>query len=67
MTCNFLFLDDIALSGSQVVGLTNELNANEPTLLRIVDLTGREVEPQPNRIILYQYSDGTVKRKFNLD
>ena len=38
-----------------------ELDPNNQ-LVRIVDITGRPVEPTPNTILLYQYADGTTKK-----
>lgn len=38
-----------------------------PTLLKIYDLTGREVPFQRGRVLLFYYDDGTVERKFFLE
>ena len=35
-------------------------------LVKIVDLTGREIEEAPNTIMIYMYSDGTSKKVFKV-
>jgi hypothetical protein len=32
-------------------------------LIRIVDMLGREIQPQSNTVLFYQYSDGTVEKR----
>ena len=39
-----------------------EIPIGDPTLVKIVDLTGREVEYQPNTLLIYVYSDGTTEK-----
>lgn len=39
----------------------NELYSNKE-LLRIVDMMGNSIEPTPNKILFYQYTDGTTKK-----
>jgi hypothetical protein len=41
-----------------------EHNSQEPHLIKIVDLTGREVEPAPNTLLIYIYSDGTTEKVY---
>jgi len=50
-------------SGGAGIG---ELNANGAELLKILDLTGREVEFTPNTPLIYVYSDGSVKRVYEV-
>lgn len=45
------------------VGLIEQVMP-ERKLIRVIDLMGREVEPQPNRVLIYQYSDGSSERVF---
>jgi hypothetical protein len=43
-----------------------ELNADGAELIKILDLTGREVEFTPNTALIYVYSDGSVKRVYEV-
>lgn len=45
----------------------SEQSNNKPKLLRIVDLTGRETSIKTNTLLLYQYSDGSVKKIYNVE
>lgn len=36
-------------------------------LIKIVDLMGREVTPQKNKVLIYVYSDGTTERVFDFE
>lgn len=47
-------------------GIT-ELNSSQRSLLRIVDLMGRETEPKPNTLLIYVYSDGTVEKVLRVE
>lgn len=42
----------------------NELVKSNPSLIKICDYTGREVEFSTNTPLLFFYSDGTVRRRF---
>lgn len=44
-----------------------ELIQGEKELVKIVDLMGREVTPQKNRVLIYVYSDGTTERVFEFE
>ena len=44
-----------------------ESNIDKPELLRIVDLTGRETPLRKNTILIYIYSDGSVKKVFTAE
>ena len=39
---------------------------NPKKVIRIVDEMGRETQPEPNKILIYFYSDGTNERKVTL-
>lgn len=41
-----------------------ELDPQKKELIRVIDLMGREVKPEPNRVLIYIYSDGTTKKVF---
>ena len=45
----------------------DELGAGEKTLVKIVDLTGRETNPSNNTVLIYIYSDGTTERIYNFE
>lgn len=42
----------------------NELSGNSKQLVSVIDLMGREVEPQPNKFLVYVYSDGSREIKY---
>lgn len=47
---------------------TQELNLDsEKTLIRIVDLTGRETEYKTNTVLIYVYSDGSTEKVFRVE
>jgi uncharacterized protein (TIGR02145 family) len=48
------------------VGLI-ELNENERTLIKIVDLMGRETEFKPNAVLIYIYDDGSTERLMKIE
>lgn len=37
-----------------------------PKLVKIVDIFGREVKDEPNKLLIYVYSDGTMKKIFRI-
>ncbi|WP_306639701.1 hypothetical protein [Sanyastnella coralliicola] len=41
--------------------------ALERELIKIVNLQGQEVEPQPNQILIYLYSDGSAEKKVYIE
>ena len=40
---------------------------SDRALVRITDLLGREVNPEPGILLLYQYSDGSVEKRLSTD
>ena len=44
----------------------NELSTNDEAPIKITDLMGREYLPIDNQLMLYYYSNGTVKQTFKL-
>ncbi len=44
-----------------------ELNQGEKEIIRVVDLMGRETTPQKNKVLIYQYSDGTTEKVFEFE
>lgn len=49
-----------------VTGL-EEANATDAEIVKIVDATGRETKFEPNKLLFYLYSDGTVKKVFEVE
>jgi hypothetical protein len=37
-------------------------NEIEPTLIKVFDWTGKECEMVPNKLLFYQFSDGSIKK-----
>lgn len=44
----------------------SELSKGKKELIKVVDLLGREVQPEPNKVLIYVYSDGTIERKIQI-
>lgn len=52
----------------QSAGLENlALISTHRELIKIVDITGREIEFKPNTTLLYVYSDGTIEKIFQFE
>ena len=49
------------------LGLNEFNNSTNKSLIRIVDLLGREAEKKTNTILLYIYSDGTTEKVFKIE
>ncbi len=45
----------------------NDYQNQKRTLVKVVDILGRERKPEPNIPLIYIYSDGTVQKKIILD
>lgn len=62
-----LMFDNISIGITYPIGLEeNKLNPNR-TLLKIVDLMGRETKYQPNSTLIYIYSDGSREKVFKVE
>ena len=59
-TKNGLFVLDVS---DAFVGI-EELSPMSKELVKIVDITGREVENKPNTLLFYIYSDGTAEKVY---
>tara|TARA_R100000951_G_C2606871_1_gene169963 strand:+ start:121 stop:579 length:459 start_codon:yes stop_codon:yes gene_type:complete len=58
------FCQDICTYGIE----DNEENpSSKKELTKIIDLTGRESKDQPNRVLIYVYSDGTTEKRFRVE
>ena len=43
----------------------NDVDLNiKPSLMRIVDIFGRDTPVKPNTLLFYIYSDGSVEKKY---
>lgn len=49
------------------VGLQNETVNNKKELIGIYDMLGRKCQFQPNKVLVYLYSDGSMKRVFKTE
>lgn len=49
------------------VGLIEESMNNYPTVIKIVDLLGRETPERPNTTLIYIYSDGTIEKVYRME
>ncbi|MGY8951110.1 MAG: hypothetical protein ACKVJW_04940, partial [Flavobacteriales bacterium] len=41
--------------------------SNQKTLIKIVDILGRETNPKANNLLFYIYDDGTVEKKIIIE
>jgi len=64
-----LFIDHFVLTVTTDPLTTgvNEVQQVEKQLLKIVDILGRESKPQPNVVLFYIYSDGTVEKRIIIE
>ncbi|PWH85644.1 Kelch repeat-containing protein [Brumimicrobium oceani] len=46
---------------------TNEYKLEDKEIVKVVDLTGREIVEKPNTLLIYIYSDGTTKKVFRVE
>jgi hypothetical protein len=55
---------NLTLSSTRYISTVgiDELQLNKQ-LVKVVDLMGRPTEPTPNKILIYCYSDGTIKKQ----
>lgn len=60
----WLFFESLCIT---VVGMDEAQVDSDRTLLRIVDLLGRETEFKKGVVLLYQYSDGSVEKRVVMD
>ena len=44
-----------------------EFISNPATLVKVIDLMGRETKPQKNQVLIYVFSDGTTKKVFEFE
>jgi hypothetical protein len=58
-------IDSLTCFGSVGIGELN--NIKEKTLVKIVDIIGRETEDKPNTLLIFIYSDGTSEKVFKLE
>lgn len=63
-TCNNVgttYADYYAIIGNNPLGI-DEISPSKK-LVRIIDETGRDAEPEPNRLLIYIYDDGSKEKK----
>jgi hypothetical protein len=56
----------IVINQNEYLGFAgiNELSGNSKQLVSVVDLMGKEVSIQPNKFLIYTYSDGSKEIKY---
>jgi hypothetical protein len=56
----------IVVNQNEYIGFVgiNEISGNSKQLVSVVDLMGREVSIQPNKFLIYTYSDGSKEIKY---
>jgi hypothetical protein len=69
---SYYYIDDICVSSDSLecfntVGIKELNNNKEKTLIRIVDIMGRETEDRPNALLIFIYSDGTTEKIFRVE
>ena len=42
----------------------NDYSINNKSLIKVVDVLGRETAIEANKLLLYIYSDGTIEKKY---
>ena len=62
-----IFYITIANENQVFVGINEYEIQNGKTLIKIVDLLGRETEDQPNIPLIYIYSDGTTEKVYRVE
>ena len=45
----------------------NDYSINNISLIKVVDILGRETAKEENKLLLYIYSDGTIEKKMILE
>lgn len=48
---------------SEPLSVVEPVPSGQRTLMRVTDVLGREVNPEPGVLLLFQYSDGTVEKR----
>ena len=56
--------ENVGVDQNDVLGINEVDSKTKPSLMRIVDLLGRETSVKPNTILFYIYSDGSVEKKY---
>jgi hypothetical protein len=54
----------LTLSSTRYVSTVgiDEITSTDKELVRVTDMMGNTTEPKPNKLLFYQYSDGTTKK-----
>ena len=67
MTCCVTWIwDGLNWINTNNVNAIEEINSTKKTLIKVVDLSGKEINPSKikNQIFIYLYSDGSKEKKF---
>ena len=52
---------------SEPMSVGELIPSGDRTVVRVTDLLGREVKPEPGILLLYQYSDGSVEKRLSAE
>ena len=56
--------ENVGVDQNDVLGINEVDFKTKPSLMRIVDILGRETPVKPNTVLFYIYSDGSVEKKY---
>ena len=56
--------ENVGVDQNGVLGIDDVVFNSKPSLMRIVDVLGRETAVKPNTVLFYIYSDGSVEKKY---
>ena len=56
--------ENVGVDQNEVLGIDNVDFKTKSSLIRIVDILGRETPVKPNTLLFYIYSDGSVEKKY---
>ena len=56
--------ENVGVDQNGVLGIDDVDFKTKPSLIRVVDILGRETNVKPNTVLFYIYSDGSVEKKY---
>ena len=56
--------ENVGVDQNGVLGIDEVIFNKKPSLIKIVDVLGRETAIKPNTVLFYIYSDGSVEKKY---
>ena len=52
---------------SEPMSVGEVVSSGDRTVVRVTDLLGRDIQPEPGVLMLIQYSDGTVEKRLSAE